>query len=198
MAPARIRKAEGEMDSYEFNKIAGAFLFALLTVTVIGYAGNALVHPKKLETNAYVIAAAAPAAPAAAVAAAAPKLDPVAPLLAAASADAGKAVAQRQCASCHSFDKGGRNAVGPNLWSVVTAAKGRTEGFRYSQSMQTAAKQAGDDGKWTYENLNGFLANPKGYMNGTLMAFAGLRSAQDRANVIAYLRGQADAPAPLP
>jgi cytochrome c len=72
------------------------------------------------------------------------------------------------------------------------------DGFRYSQAMQNSAKQAGDDGKWTYENVNAFLVNPKAYMNGTLMAFAGLRSAQDRANLIAYLRSQSDAPAPMP
>lgn len=185
------------MDSYELNKIAGAFLFALLTATVIGYAGNALVSPAKLQKNAFAIEVAeVAAAPAAAPTVAKPA--PISPLLAAASVDAGRTVAQRQCASCHSFDKGGRNAVGPNLWNVIASAKGRAEGFRYSQAMQTAAKQSGDDAKWTYENVNSFLANPKGYMNGTLMAFAGLRSAQDRANVIAYLRGQSDAPAPLP
>jgi len=178
------------MDSFEFNKIAGAFLLALLTTTVIGYAGNALIHPTKLEKNAFAIDTSAVAA--------APKPDPVAPLLASASADAGKTVAQRQCASCHSFDKGGRNAVGPNLWNVMAAQKGRNETFKYSQALQASAKQAGDDGKWTYENVNAFLANPKAYMNGTLMAYAGLRSAQDRANLIAYLRGQSDSPAPLP
>ena len=188
------------MDSFEFNKIAGAFLLALLTTTVIGYAGNALIHPTKLEKNAFAIdTSAVAAAPAAGAApAAAPKPDPVAPLLASASADAGKTVAQRQCASCHSFDKGGRNAVGPNLWNVMAAQKGRNETFKYSQALQASAKQAGDDGKWTYENVNAFLANPKAYMNGTLMAYAGLRSAQDRANLIAYLRGQADSPVPLP
>lgn len=187
------------MDSFEFNKIAGAFLLALLTTTVIGYAGNMLVHPHKLEKNVFVVeGVAVAAAPASAAAPAAAKVDPVAPLLAAASADAGKAIAQRQCASCHNFDKGGRNAVGPNLWGVVAAAKARTDGFRYSQAIQTAAKQPGDDAKWTYENINAFLANPKGYMNGTLMAFAGLRSAQDRANVIAFMRSQADSPVPLP
>jgi len=188
------------MDSFEFNKIAGAFLLALLTTTVIGYAGNALVHPVKLEKNAFVIdTTAVVAAPAVAAApAAAPKPDPISPLLAAASADAGKTVAQRQCASCHNFEKGGRNAVGPNLWNVIAAQKGRVEGFKYSSAIQASARQAGDDGKWTYENVNAFLVNPKAYMNGTLMAFAGLRSAQDRANLIAYLRGQADSPAALP
>jgi cytochrome c len=187
------------MDSFEFNKIAGAFLLALLTTTVIGYAGNMLVQPKKLETNAFAVeVTAVAAAPAGGAAPAVAKPDPVAPLLASASVDAGKTVAQRQCASCHSFDKGGRNAVGPNLWGVIASAKGRVDGFRYSQAMQNSAKQSGDDGKWTYENVNAFLANPKGYMNGTLMAFAGLRSAQDRANLIAYLRGQSDAPVALP
>jgi cytochrome c len=185
------------MDSYELNKIAGAFLFALLTATVIGYAGNALVSPAKLEKNAFAIEVAeVAAAPVAAPLVAKP--DPVSPLLASASVDSGRTVAQRQCASCHSFDKGGRNAVGPNLWNVIGAAKGRVEGFRYSQAMQASGKQAGDDGKWTFENVNAFLLNPKAYMNGTLMAYAGLRSAQDRANLIAYLRGQADSPVPIP
>jgi len=185
------------MDSYELNKIAGAFLFALLTATVIGYAGNALVSPAKLQKNAFAIEVAeVAAAPAAAPAVAKP--DPISPLLAAASVDAGRAVAQRQCASCHSFDKGGRNAVGPNLWNVIASAKGRVEGFRYSQAMQASAKQSGDDGKWTFENVNAFLLNPKAYMNGTLMAFAGLRSVQDRANLIAYLRSQADSPVSIP
>jgi cytochrome c len=187
------------MDSFEFNKIAGAFLLALLTATVIGYAGNALVHPTKLEKNAFVVdTSAVAAAPATGAPAAAAKLDPIAPLLASATADAGRTVAQRQCASCHSFDKGGRNAVGPNLWGVVAGPKAHAEGFRYSTALQASAKQPGDDGKWTYENLNAFLVNPKAYMNGTLMAYAGLRSAQDRANLIAFLRSQADTPAPLP
>ncbi len=187
------------MDSFEFNKIAGAFLFALLTTTVIGYAGNALVQPHKLEKNAFVVdttavaAASAGGAPAAVV-----KLDPVAPLLAAAAADAGKAIATRQCGSCHNFDKGGKNAVGPNLWSVVAGPKAHLDNFKYSAAMAAAAKQAGDDGKWTYENLNAFLANPRGYVNGTTMGFAGLRAAQDRANVIAFLRSQSDSPVPLP
>lgn len=186
------------MDSFEFNKIAGAFLLALLTTTVIGYAGNALVHPKGLEKNAYVVDTSAVAAAPATGAPAAAKLDPISPLLAAATADAGKSIAQKQCASCHSFDKGGRNAVGPNLWSVVAGPKAHAQGFKYSSAMQASAGKGGDEGKWTYENLNAFLANPKGYMSGTLMAFAGLRSAQDRASVIAYLRSQADSPVPLP
>ncbi|MBM3522798.1 MAG: cytochrome c family protein [Alphaproteobacteria bacterium] len=187
------------MDSFEFNKIAGAFLFALLTTTVIGYLGNALVHPKALAKNAFAIdTTAVAAAPATGAPAAAAKVDPIAPMLAAAATDAGKTVAQRQCASCHSFDKGGRNNVGPNLWAVVTKTKGAVDGFKYSGAMGAASKAAGDDAKWTYENLNQFLANPKGYLSGTTMGFAGLRSAQDRANVIAFLRGQADSPAPLP
>ena len=186
------------MDSFEFNKIAGAFLLALLTTTVIGYAGNALVHPKGLEKNAYAVDTTAIAAAPTGAPAAAAKLDPVGPLLASATAAAGKAIAQKQCASCHSFDKGGRNAVGPNLWGVVAGPKAHAENFKYSAAMTGSAAKPGDEGKWTYENLNNFLANPKGYMSGTLMAFAGLRSAQDRANVIAFLRGQSDSPAPLP
>jgi cytochrome c len=178
------------MDSFEFNKYAGAVLTGLLTMTVIGFLGNALVHPHKLEQNAYPVAvteqaqgtqqAAAPAA-----------AEPITPLLASANVQAGQAVA-KQCASCHTFEKGGPNRVGPNLWGVVAGDKAHAQGFNYSKVLQDAP------GNWTYEDLDKFLTDPKGYLPGTRMTFAGVKKTQDRANLVAWMRTQADTPAPLP
>mgnify|MGYP003352670831 FL=1 len=185
------------MNAYEFNKIAGALLTALLTTTVIGFLGNALIHPKKLDKPVVVIEGVEAKADTSAAAAAPAVVEPVAPLLRTANAETGKAVF-KQCAACHTPDKGGRNAVGPNLWDSVGNKKGHTAGYSYSNGMQTAAAKAGDDGQWTYEQLNAFLANPKAVVPGTKMTFAGLRKAEDLANVIAYLRTLSDAPKPLP
>lgn len=185
------------MDSFELNKIAGAVLSALLVMTVLGFVGQALVSPHRPEKNAYVVEGVERPAAQAQTAAAPPAVEPVAPLLKQANVEAGQA-AFRACTSCHTIDKGGPNRVGPNLWGIVGGAKAHAQGFNYSQAMQEKAKQAGDEGRWTYENLNHFLANPKAYIPGTRMAYAGMRNVQDRANLIAWLRRQNDNPPPLP
>lgn len=186
------------MNSFEFNKIAGAFLAALLTATIIGYVGNFLVHPKKLEKNVLQIAVAEPKADSAQAAAAAPAaVESIAPLLKTANVEAGKAVF-KQCAACHTPDKGGKNGVGPNQWEIVGRKAGSHEGFNYSPAMKATGEKPGDAGVWTYEHLNAFIANPKAVVPGTRMAYAGLRKPEDRANLIAYLRTLADSPKPLP
>jgi len=178
--------------SFEINKIAGAGLMALLVTTFIGVAGNLLVHPKKLEKNVYVVEGVPAAGGGATATASAPApVEPIAPLLAAASADAGKTLT-RQCSSCHTFDKGGKHGVGPNLWDTVGHKPSGTEGYAFSPAMKDK------DPEWSYENLNQFLANPRGFVPGTKMAFAGVKKPEDRANVIAYLRSLADTPKPLP
>lgn len=178
------------MDSFEFNKYAGAVLSGLLTMTVIGFIGNALVHPHRLDEPAYKIAVAEPSQGTQQAAAPAGP-EPITPLLASANAQAGQAVA-KQCAACHTFDKGGPNRVGPNLWGVVGGDKAHAQGFNYSQALQ------GAQGNWTYEDLDKFLFDPKGFLPGTRMTYAGVKKTQDRANLVAWLRSQADNPAPLP
>ncbi|WP_370540479.1 cytochrome c family protein [Azospirillum sp. INR13] len=116
---------------------------------------------------------------------------PIAPLLAAASPENGQKVA-KACAACHSFDKGGANKVGPNLYGIVGGAKGHIQGFSYSDALVKTG------GSWSYDELNKFLYDPKGYAPGTKMTFAGLKKDDDRAAVIAYLRSLADSPQPLP
>ena len=183
------------MDTYEFNKYAGAILAALLVTTTIGFIGNALVHPAKLEKSAYVVQGVEQKPEAGAAAAAPAAVEPISPLLAKADANKGKTLF-KQCQTCHTDEKGGPNRIGPNLWAIVGRHKASEAGFAYSSALQDAAKK--DNNAWTYEEINHFIANPRGYVPGTKMTFVGLKKTEDRADVIAYLRTQNDSPPPLP
>lgn len=180
------------MSSADFNKVVGAILVSLLAAVSIGIFVNETMHPHVPDGGlmAYHVDTGATEA-AAGEAVEEPSLEPVAPLLASADPAAGEKVAKR-CAACHSFDKGGANKVGPNLFGVVGANVASHDGFSYSGAMSDHG------GTWDYASLNEFLADPKGYVPGTKMSFAGLRSVKDRAALIAYLRQQSDNPLPLP
>jgi len=99
----------------------------------------------------------------------------------------------KKCAACHNADKGGANALGPNLYGVVgdAVAAGRG-GFPFSDALKAKG------GKWDFDTLNPWLTSPKTFAPGTKMTFAGLSNPQDRANVIAYLNKQGDHQLPLP
>lgn len=114
-------------------------------------------------------------------------------LLVSADPARGKSTAQ-VCASCHTFDQGGANRVGPNLWGIVGRDIGSKGGFAYSPAV------AGHHGAWTYEELDRWLASPAREIPGTKMTFNGLRNPKDRANVLAYLStlGPARVPYPAP
>ena len=96
-----------------------------------------------------------------------------------------------RCQTCHTFDNGGPNRVGPNLWNVVGRDKGNAPGYTYSDTMKAAP------GTWTYGDLDAFLTAPAKFLPGTKMAFAGIADAKDRANLIAHLRSLSTAPVPL-
>jgi cytochrome c len=113
--------------------------------------------------------------------------------LASAKADDGAAVFKK-CAACHAVKKDAPSGAAPNLWGVVNRPKAAQADFAAKYSDAIKAK----GGEWTYENLALFLHQPKGYIAGTKMAFAGIKDPGEIANVIAYLRTLADAPAPLP
>lgn len=177
------------MDGFEFNKIAGAFLATLLVYLGIQNLADVLFHVEPANEQAYVVegveTVGAPAAQASV------EEEPkITVLLASASIDKGMKVAKK-CVSCHAFEKGGAHKIGPALYGVVNRDIAVDNGYAYSSAL------AAFDGVWDYEALNGFLENPKKYAAGTKMAFAGLRKATDRANIIAYLRDNADTPAPL-
>lgn len=177
------------MDNMEFNKIFAAVLVAGIVASFTGFVAHKLVHPHGLTENAYKIDGVVDDAAGGAKAPAMP--EPVLGLLSSADAARGEQLA-KACAACHSFNKGGANAIGPNLWNVVNADKGHHAGFAYSEGM--LAKE----GEWSFANLNKFLWKPKAYIDGTKMNFVGLKKPQDRADVIAYLRTLADSPAGLP
>ncbi|GJD76158.1 c-type cytochrome [Methylobacterium goesingense] len=177
------------MDSFELNKVAGAALGALLFAVGSGFVAELIYHPKPPGNAGYALPE--PQAKAAGGAAPEAKAEPLPIRLASATVDKGQSAAKK-CASCHSFEKGGPNKVGPHLWGVVDRQRAHESGFEYS----AALKEKG--GTWTYDELDHFLANPKGYVPGTKMAFAGITSPAERADVIVYLRSLADTPAPLP
>ena len=109
-----------------------------------------------------------------------------------ADADKGQAVF-KACQACHTAEEGGANKVGPNLYGIVGAQKAHLDNFAYSDALK-----AMHDQQWTFENLNEFIKNPKGYVKGTKMAYGGLKDDAKRADLLAYLRSLSANPAPLP
>lgn len=174
------------------DKIAFGLLVTAWVVFGANMAGDLLVQAEPLDSAAYAVAATDKEAPAGGggTETAAAGEDALA-LLGSVDAAAGKK-AFKKCKACHTTKKGGKNKVGPNLWDVVGRAKAGAEGFKFSGAMK------GKGGDWTYQELDHFLANPKGYVKGTKMSFAGVKKAKDRAAVIVYLRSLSESPKPLP
>ncbi|WP_082511583.1 c-type cytochrome [Devosia sp. Leaf420] len=180
------------MDSFELNKIMGAVLGTLMFVMGVGFLAEAIYHPKEDNGPGYALPA-PEVAEAGAAADAAPEV-PLATLLASASVDRG-AAAVRKCQSCHSFGEGEAAKQGPNLYNIVNNTKAHMEGFAYSDILQ---QQKAEGQVWSYENLNAFLTNPKAYAPGTKMTFAGVRSPEERADILAYLQTLSSNPVPFP
>jgi cytochrome c len=177
------------MDSFEFNKIAGAILGTLTFVMLVSFAGELLFAEKKPAKAGYelpmAVAAGAPSA------AAGPKDEPIAVRLAAADKAKGENTF-KQCAACHTPDKGGANKVGPNLWGIVGRDLGKGAGFGYSAALKAKG------GAWDFEALDKFLTAPKGFIQGTTMAYAGISNGKTRADLIAYLNSITDSPVAVP
>lgn len=180
------------MNSMEFNKIAGAVLGTALMVFGFKELAGFVYHSEAPEKPGYAIEVAEAATGGEETAASAQPAVSLGTLLAAADPAKGEAGA-KACAACHDFTKGGPNKVGPNLWNVVGSNHGAKEGFSYSDAM--AAKSAEP---WTFEALDAFIANPKGAIPGTKMAYGGIKKPEARADLLAYLRSLSDSPQPLP
>jgi cytochrome c len=172
-------------DTMTMTKAVGAVCGSLLVFMLFGWAGTSLYtvgevhhgadHEEGELKQAYIIDTGAEEAPAEGDGA---TVD-VAALLASADPAAGEAVFKK-CGSCHKLD--GSNGVGPHLNGVVGRNHAAVEGYAYSEANLALASEV-----WTPDAIFAFLENPKQYMPGTKMAFAGLPKPEDRANVIAYL-----------
>ncbi|HEY1836795.1 MAG: c-type cytochrome [Rhizomicrobium sp.] len=180
------------MDSFEWNKIIGAILGTLLFVVVVKTGTEAFFETAPPAKPGYVVqgvvenTSTASAAP---VEEAIPDWGTVLPT---ADTAKGKDISHK-CEQCHDLSKGGPNKIGPNLWAIVGAQRGTDRGgFDFSAAMKAKG------GTWTFDELFKFLKSPGAYIPGTKMTFAGLPSAKDRIDLIAWLRTQADSPTAIP
>jgi cytochrome c len=178
------------MDELRSNKVFAGFLFAGLLLMAGVQLSHILLPEQELAENAYIIEVPEDANLAAGVLQDLGP-EPILGLLALADIAAGEKLSKK-CTACHVFAADGAAKVGPALWSIVDKAKASSDGFSYSSELAALG------GNWDYQSLNAFLAKPKAYISGTKMNFTGLKKPQDRANMIVWLRSQADSQAALP
>lgn len=119
------------------------------------------------------------------------QLDPIAPRLAGADAEHGSKIFL-QCMACHVKEKGAAHTVGPNLWEIIGRPVGSQPDFAYSDSLKAIG------GVWDFEKLSRYLFEPQALAPETRMAFAGIKRADERADLIAYLQTLSDQPVALP
>ncbi|MDN3646473.1 c-type cytochrome [Pontixanthobacter aestiaquae] len=157
-----------------FNTAAGWVLFAGVIALGLSIISGKVFHTERPETLGYPIEVAD--------AGGAEETGPdLGTLLAAADVAAGATAAAARCGTCHSFESGGANGQGPNLWNTMGAPLAGHAGFGYSSALTEKG------GTWTWDAMNDWLLNPKRFAPGTSMGFAGLKNNEDRANILVYL-----------
>jgi cytochrome c len=170
----------------ELNKIVAAVLLAGIIAMVAGFMSEGLYgggHEGGHEEakRGYTIEGAEVADTSGAPAAEEKPVD-IMPLMKTADAKAGETIVKK-CTSCHTFDKGGKHGVGPNQFGLVGASVAHKDDFNYSDALKALHGKK----TWGFQELSDFLSNPKKYIPGNRMSFAGIKNPQDRANLIAYL-----------
>jgi len=175
------------MDGFEINKIIAAILATVLVVFSINKFADVLFRADKPQQSAYKIEKIetnlASASKQAAVG--------INELLAMGNVQHGEKVFKK-CSSCHMIAAGGKNMIGPNLWSVLGRKTGSVSDYKYSKALAAYGKE------WTFAEMNEFLTKPSAHIKGTKMAFAGLKNEKDRASVILFMNSKSDSPLPTP
>jgi len=181
------------MSGLEVNKILASIVVAILVVTIIGHIGDLIIDTEnnKLSETAYKIEIEEDQKKLLETIKTEAVIEPISALLANASLENGQKI-YKKCSSCHNNEKGSANKVGPNLWNIINRPKASIQGFSYSKELATFG------GNWNYEELSKFLYKPKNYIKGNKMNFGGIKKANDRADLIFFLREKSDNPTPLP
>ena len=175
------------MDGFEINKIIAAVLATVLIVFGINKFADILFHADKPQKSAY-------------------KIEKIETVLTSSSEQTNVGINEllamgdiqhgekvfKKCSACHMIASGGKNMIGPNLWSVLGKETGAVSDYKYSKALAAYGK------KWTFEEMNGFLTKPSAHIKGTKMAFAGLKKEKDRASVILFMNSKSDNPLPTP
>jgi len=174
------------------NKIIVSIVFAIILVLGINKVTDVIFYVEKPEKSAYQVASIATVASttSAETDSVSSNSGNIMALFASASAAEGSKVFKK-CAACHSIAEDGGNKIGPALWGVLGRPAGSIPDYKYSKAMAAHGKN------WSFEEMNGFLIKPKGWIKGTKMSFAGLKKAKDRAAVILYMNENTNSPLPL-
>ncbi|MDC9700824.1 MAG: cytochrome c family protein [Alphaproteobacteria bacterium] len=176
---------------FELNKIAAAVLSSLLFVLAIGKVSNFLFPTSYNETASHSSLSTKKPPKVVAASEIVPKIS-FAELLASGNSEKGAIIAKRKCASCHTFQKGGRNRIGPNLYGIAGRTIAFDKGFSYSSALKKI------DDVWSWKRLEAFLESPRKYAPGTKMTFIGLKKDKERANVLAYMKTISPEAPPFP
>ena len=182
------------MSGLEVNKILASIFVAFIVIGLISILGDAIINGKNNEQvkNAYYIDITEMKISNVVTNTENEEIsEQISMFLTSASFEKGEKLFKK-CSACHSYEKGSANKVGPNLWNIINRPKASIQDFTYSKAL------AEFSGNWGYEELNQFLFKPKEYIQGTKMNFSGLKKEEDRADLLLFLREQADIPADLP
>ena len=174
------------------NKIIVSIVFAIILVLGINKVTDVIFYVEKPERSAYQVASVTTVASttSAETSSTNSETENIMALFASTSAAEGAKVFKK-CAACHSIAEDGGNKIGPALWGVLGRPAGSIPDYKYSKAMATHGKS------WSFEEMNGFLTKPKGWIKGTKMSFAGLKNAKERAAVILYMNENTNSPLPL-
>lgn len=179
------------MDTFEWNKIIGSVLGTVLFIFVVKLAAQAIYAPAVPAKPGYIVPGVVEASSGASAEPAEEPMPDWGTVLPKADVAQGKTISTR-CEQCHDTSAAHTIKIGPPLYGVVGRPRASIAGFDYSSAMKSKG------GSWTFDELFKFIKSPGAYIPGTKMSFAGLPRAEDRINLIAFLRTNAPSPVPIP